>query len=289
MESQWKNDKHRKQWRMTLTNYCKPIAQTKVSKIDIHKILSVLQPIWQAKPETTSRLRGRIERVLDFATIHGWREGSNPALWRGNLKSILPARQRLSRGHHAAISFKDLPTLIQRLDEVETTSAKALMFLILTAARTGEVINASWDEIDEDEGIWTIPAHRMKASLEHRVPLTITASSILKSNKTETKFIFPGGRAQEPLSNMAMSNLLKRLGYNNITVHGMRSTFRDWVGDETSFPREIAEAALAHRIGDTTEQAYRRQDALNKRRRLMEAWEVFLMGQKTGNVIAIGV
>lgn len=288
MESQWRNDKHRKQWRMTLTNYCEPIGQTKVSQIDIHKILSVLQPIWQTKPETASRLRGRIERVLDFATIHGWREGSNPALWRGNLKSILPARQRLSRGHHSAISFKELPNLMHRLDGVETTSSKALMFLVLTAARTGEVTNAKWDEIDQNESVWTIPAHRMKASREHRVPLTTTAISVLKCSKIESEFLFPGGRPLKPLSNMAMSNHLKRLGYNDVTVHGMRSAFRDWVGDETNFPREIAEAALAHRIGDATEQAYRRQDALKKRRRLMEAWEAFLMGQATGNVIAIG-
>lgn len=208
-------------------------------------------------------------------------------MWRGHLKSVLPARQRLSRGHHAAIPYKELPKLIQRLSELKATSAQALMFLILTAARTGEIIEATWDEIDFEEQVWTIPADRMKASREHRIPLTDIPISILGESNKETRYIFPGAQSQKPLSNMAMSKLLKRLGYTDITVHGMRSAFRDWVGDETNFPRDVAEAALAHRIGDTTEQAYRRKDALSKRRRLMRAWEMYLFQHDFANVVKL--
>lgn len=285
MESQWRNEKHRKQWRMTLTEYCKPISALRVSEIDTPKILSVLQPIWQSKPETASRLRGRIERVLDFATIHGWREGTNPALWRGHLKSVLPARQRLSRGHHKAIAYNELPKLFEVLREDESTTSRALRFLILTAARTGEVLNATKAEIDPEKQVWTIPAERMKAGRIHRVPLSENALALTGEDVGENSYLFSNKKGSKPLSNMAMAQLLKRRGYDGITVHGMRSAFRDWVSEETSFPREVAEAALAHRVGDATEQAYRRGDALQKRRELMQAWEWYLNCMEPNDVV----
>ena len=287
MENQWRNEKHRKQWRMTLDVYCKPIAGKRVSEIDTHDVLTVLQPIWQTKQETASRLRGRIERVLDYAAIHGWREGVNPAMWRGHLKSVLPPRQKLARGHHSAISYRDLPILMGQLTEIETPSSSALQFLILTAARTSEVIRATWDEIDHEKGVWTVPAIRMKAGRDHRVPLSEQALSRLAISEGSSGHLFPGKQQGRPLSNMAMAQVLRRLGRQDITVHGMRSAFRDWVGEETNFPREIAEAALAHRIGDAAEQAYRRQDALEKRRVMMEAWSQYLSDDISDKVVAL--
>lgn len=287
MESQWRNDKHKKQWRMTLTEYCKPMASLPVSKIDTQHILSVLNPIWREKPETASRLRGRIERVLDYASIHGWRSGANPAVWRGHLKSVLPARQRLSRGHHAAINYKELPTLFAKLGGSEGQASRALRFLILTAARTSEVLGATHTEVDGDQKVWMVPADRMKAGKEHRVPLSDVALELTNGSNPSSNYIFNGSIKDKPLSNMAMSQLLKRLGYPNITVHGMRSAFRDWVGEETQFPREIAEAALAHRVGNAVEQAYRRKDGLEKRRTLMSAWESFLMRKDNGKVVQL--
>ncbi|SMC91992.1 Integrase [Fulvimarina manganoxydans] len=280
MESSWRNDKHRAQWRMTLTTYCEPIRRKRVSEIDTNDVLSVLTPIWTSKPETASRLRGRIERVLDYAKVKGWRSGENPALWRGHLKNILPARQRLSRGHHAAMPYDAVPSFMKRLRQSEAVAARALEFTILTAARSGETREAVWAEIDFDNAIWSIPAVRMKAGREHRVPLTKPALQILQ-NLHDTRIgdlVFPGQKRGRPLSVMAMDMLLRRLKVD-VTVHGFRSSFRDWAGEETSFAREVAEQALAHAVGDATERAYRRGDALQKRRELMEAWTAFLIAQ----------
>lgn len=287
MEGAWRNDKHRAQWRMTLTEYCRRLSGRLVSSVTTEDVLAVLKPIWQEKPETASRLRGRIERVLDFAAARGWRGAENPARWRGHLKSILPPRAKLTRGHHAAMPYSDVPAFMARLGQSEAMAARALEFLILTASRSGEVLGATWSEIDLEGRRWVLPAGRMKASREHRVPLTDHVLSILKPlyEARTSDFVFFGQRPKRPLSASAMEMLLRRLKVDQFTAHGFRSSFRDWAGDLSSFPREVAEAALAHRVGDATEQAYRRADALEKRRELMEAWERYCLIPPAGNVI----
>ena len=274
MEVQWRNEKHRAQWRMTLTKYAAPLREKRVSEIDTNDVLAVLTPIWTKIPETASRLRGRIERVLDYARARGWRSGENPALWRGHLKSVLPAPTKLSRGHHAAMPYADVPTFVARLREANSVSAKALEFVILTAGRSGEVREAVWDEFDLDAALWTIPGMRMKAGRIHRVPLVPRAVEILEymARIRVSDYVFPGQKPGRPLSLMAFEMQMRRLEADAFTVHGFRSAFRDWAGDQTNFPREVAEAALAHTVGDATERAYRRSDALDKRRALMEAW-----------------
>lgn len=288
MSSSWRNEKHRAQWKMTLTVYCKAIRPKRVSAIDTNDVLKVLTPIWMEKAETASRLRGRIERVLDFAKAKGWRSGENPALWRGHLRNILPARQKLTRGHHAAMPFVDVPAFVARLRESKAMAARALEFTILTAARSGETRGASWSEVDLKKAQWVIPAHRMKASREHRVPLSSRAVEILRElHELRTgDLVFPGQKKGRPLSVMAMDMLLRRMKVD-VTVHGFRSSFRDWCAEETSFPREVAEQALAHVVGDATERAYRRGDALAKRRKLMEAWEAYLAPTKKGSVLQL--
>jgi integrase len=290
MEGQWRNAKHRAQWRMTLTEYAGPISAMKVSKVGTDEVLKVLNPLWRSRPETASRLRGRIERVLDFAKAKGWRTGENPALWRGHLKSILPARQRLTRGHHAAMPYAQVPAFVEQLRGLAAMSARALEFLILTAARSGEVLEATWGEFDLDAGLWTVPAARMKAGKEHRVPLSKAALAIVQAlhEVRISDFVFPGHAKGKPLSNMAFAKLLERMSADQYTPHGFRSAFRDWAGDATSFPRDVAEQALAHRVGDPTELAYRRSDGLDKRRKLMAAWADYCDTRKGGNVIRMG-
>lgn len=281
MEGQWKNEKHRAQWRMTLgPAYCGPLLQKNVGTISTDDVLKVLTPIWSSKAETAARLRGRIERVLDFARARGWRTGENPAVWRGHLKSILPARQKLTRGHHAALPYTDVPHFVVDLRARSSMAARALEFLILTAARSGEVLGARWDEIDLEKSIWTIPAARMKAGRTHRVPLSTTAMALLQDllGELSSDYVFPGHKDGKPLSAMSMEMQLRRMNRHDITVHGFRSSFRDWAGEETNFAREVAEAALAHVVGDATERAYRRSDALEKRRILMEEWDCFVTG-----------
>ena len=277
--SEWRNDKHRAQWKMTLEIYAAPLRQRPVDEIDTDAILSVLQPIWQSKAETASRLRGRIETVIDAARARGYipRNEANPARWRGHLDKLLPKRAKLTRGHHAALPYDKMPAFIAQLRARDAITALALEFCILTAARSGEVLGAQWTEVDLEKKLWTVPAARMKAAREHRVPLSRRANEILKGlHATATDaFIFPGQKADKPLSGMAMEMLLRRMDMNGITVHGFRSAFRDWAGNDTDFARELAEAALAHVIGDHAEQAYRRGDALEKRRKLMDAWGEF--------------
>jgi integrase len=270
----FRNEKHKAQWRMTLSVYADPLRAKPVDKIDTADVLSVLRPIWQAKPETASRLRGRIERVLNAAKAKGYRTGENPAAWRGHLENLLPKPSRLSRGHHAAMRYKDVPDFVAKLRQREAVAGLALEFTILTAARSGEILGARWSEIDLDARVWTIPAERMKAARQHRVPLSEPVLAILgKVNEARvSSYVFPGQRADRPLSVMALEMLLRRMGIEDATVHGFRSAFRDWASNETAFPRELAEHALAHAIGDKAEQAYRRSDALEKRRRLMDAW-----------------
>ena len=262
--------------------YCAELRKLAISAVDTDAVLQVLTPIWQTKAETASRIRGRIERVLDFATVKGWRTGENPARWRGHLKNALPARQKLTRGHHAAMPYAEVPAYVKRLQSAEAMAARGLEFLILTASRSGEVLGAKWPEVDLEAAVWTVPAERMKAGKEHRVPLTPRAVVIIEALQ-ETKvndFIFPGERKDAPLSSMAFAMLIRRMKVEQYTAHGFRSAFRDWAGDETSFPRELAEAALAHRVGDETERAYRRSDALDRRRKLMVAWMDFCLSSK---------
>lgn len=286
---EWRNAKHRAQWRMTLTEYAKPLRGLPVDEVDTAAVLGVLRPLWQAKPETASRLRGRIEAVLDFAKAQGMRQGENPAAWRGHLALILPTRQRLTRGHHAAMAYADVPAFIEKLRERESMAVLSLEFLILTAARSGEALGARWDEVDLESKVWTVPATRMKAGREHRVPLSAPAMAILErlAAVRTCEFIFSGQTARKPLSPMAIAMVLRRSSVEAATPHGFRSSFRDWCGEETSFPREIAEAALAHVSGDSTERAYRRGDALQKRRALMEAWGAYCQPKQAGKVVSL--
>lgn len=287
-EVEWRNPKHRAQWRMTLGRYAEPLRSLPVDQIDTAAVLAVLKPLWLEKPETASRLRGRIEAVLDAAKAQGHRSGENPAAWRGHLSHLLPKRGKLKRGHHAAMAYQDVPAFMERLRAREAIATLALEFCVLTAARSGEVLGARWSEIDLTAKVWTVPAERMKAAREHRIPLSERALAILEklSEARTVDLVFPGQRAGKPLSGMAMEMVLRRMRLDDVTVHGFRSAFRDWAGNETHFPREIAEAALAHVIGDKAEQAYRRGDAIEKRRVLMEAWAQFL-SPKGAKVVAI--
>lgn len=283
-ESEWRNDKHRAQWVMTLERYCAPIRKKPVNEIGVDDVLLVLKPLWQRAPETASRLRGRIENVLDAAKVKGHRSGENPAIWRGNLEHLLAKRKKASKGHHPALPYSDIASLVTKLRARESISALALEFTILTAARSGETRGATWGEFDLKNKVWTVPASRMKAGVEHRVPLSARATAILTKLKdaSVSDCVFPntdGGM----LSDMALSMALRRIR-PGVTVHGMRSSFRDWCGNETPFPREVAEAALAHVLGGV-EAAYRRSDALEKRRALMDLWAQYCEPKEGGNVV----
>lgn len=288
-QGEWRNAKHAAQWAMTLTRYAAGLRDMPVNQIDVAAVLSVLQPIWQEKPETASRLRGQIEHVLDAAKAKGHWEGENPARWRGHLDKLLPKRQRLSRGHFDAMPYDGLPAFMENLREREGMAALALQFLILTAARSGEVYGARWTEIDLQAALWTIPAERTKAGREHRVPLSAAAMAVLErlAEGRTGDLVFPGAKTGSKLSSMAMEMLLRRMKVTGATVHGFRSSFRDWAGNETGFAREVAEAALSHVIGDKAEQAYRRGDALQKRRELMEAWANYCGGGFRDNDIPL--
>lgn len=286
----FRNDKHAAQWAMTLGDaYCKAIRSLPVNNVDTEAVLKVLQPIWQTVPETAARLRGRIENVLDAARAMGFRDGPNPAMWRGHLKALLPARQRLARGHHAALPYDDLPAFIAALRSRQSTAALALELAVLTASRSGEVLNATWDEFDLEKAVWTIPAKRMKAGKEHRIPLSARAVGILRDlpRLDQNPYVFPGNRKNKPLSSMSMTMQLRRMKRGAITVHGFRSTFRDWASEQTSFPHETCEHALAHRISDKAEAAYRRGDQFDKRRKLMDAWGAFCEPRRAATVIEL--
>lgn len=287
MGPQFRNAKHLDQWKMTLKVYAAPLRAKRVDEVSTADLLEVLKPIWLAKPETAARLRGRIERVLDAAKARGHRSGENPALWRGHLDKLLPKRRKLARGHHAAMPYGAVPAFVADLRKRDAMAARALEFTILTAARSGETFGATWKEIDLEAALWTIPAGRMKAGREHRVPLTSRAVNILTElaglGAHPDAYVFPGQREGRPLSIMAMDMILRRMKVD-VTVHGFRSSFRDWAGEETAFPRDVAEAALAHAVGDQTERAYRRGDALEKRRKLMAAWADFCEPKKPRSV-----
>lgn len=287
-EAEWSNAKHIAQWRMTIDVYAATLKPKAVSEITSDDVLAVLRPIWTEKPETASRLRGRIEQILDAAKAAKLRTGDNPAEWKGNLKPQLSKPKR-SNGHHGAMAYAAVPAFIARLREQPGLAAFALEFAILTAARSGEALGAKWDEIDIEEEVWTVPADRMKGKREHRVPLSDRAMAILgEVGKFKTNdFVFPGRRATAPLSSMALAMILRRMKVEDATPHGFRSSFRDWCGDKTTFPREVAEAALAHAIGDKTEGAYRREDALAKRRKLMEAWSAYCEPRPASAVVSM--
>ena len=287
--SGWRNPKHRAQWEMTLKTYCEAIRAKPVETIDTEAVLSVLKSLWERAPETASRLRGRIETVLDAAKARGFigQNEANPARWRGHLDKLLPKRGKLTRGHHAAMPYADVPAFLAELRKRPAIAARALEFCILTAARSGEVLAARWDEIDVDAKVWTVPAGRTKAAREHRVPLSDKALAILREMDAARtgEHVFPGRNPKKPLSGMAFEMLLRRIG-SPYTAHGFRSSFRDWAGNETHFPRELAEHALAHVIGDKAEQAYRRSDALARRRELMDAWARHCEAAAGENVVA---
>jgi integrase len=274
----WRNTKHHQQWQNTLKTYCSPVfGKLPVQAADIPLVLKVLEPVWSKKPETASRLRGRIEAILDWAKARGLRTGENPARWRGHLDHLLPARAKVRRvKHHASLRYSEICTHLEALRCQKGVAAKALEFLILTAARTGEVLGAHWEEMDLPAKVWTIPASRMKAGREHRVPLSAAAVSILKEMQSvrQNPFVFPGGRRAQ-LSNMALLMVLRRMKRSEITAHGFRATFRTWAAERTNFAREVVEAALAHMVANKVEAAYQRGDLFDKRRRLMVAWAEF--------------
>jgi integrase len=274
----WKNDKHIKQWRATLDTYAYPvIGALPVASVTIAHILTVLEPIWSVKTETASRLRGRIESVLDWAKVRGYRDGENPARWRGHLDKTLPARNKVQKvEHHAALPYGEIGSFMSDLRKRDGISARALEFSILCASRSGEVRHASWAEIDLVGKIWTIPAVRMKAGREHRVPLSDDAAALLRGAPRidGSEFVFPAPRGGA-LSDMALTAVLKRMKRGDLTQHGFRSTFRDWAGETTSYPREVIEHALAHQLADKAEAAYQRGDLLAKREKLMADWAKF--------------
>ena len=299
----FKNPKHEASWRRAIgaprvtkrregsswvdgkliPSFADKLRSKRVDEITSDDVLAVLNPLWSTRHETASRLRGQIAQVLDAAKAAGHRTGENPAAWEGNLKHRLAARRKLTHGHRAALPYMDLPAFVAALRARPANSAKALEFMILTAARSGEVLGATWSEFDLDAKLWTVPAARMKGRREHRVPLSGAAMDVvmamaLGSNRQSDAYVFPGLLAKRPTSDATVMRLIRRMGYPTITAHGFRSAFRDWAGDATSYPRDIAEQALAHSVGNEVELAYRRSDALERRRKMMESWAAFCTG-----------
>lgn len=274
-EASWRNGKHRQQWENTLKTYAYPvIGDIPVRDTTVQHILKVLEPIWSSKSETASRVRMRIEAVLDSAKLMGWRAGDNPAVWRGGLEAALPPISRVKRvRHHPAMPWQDIAGFLPKLKTREGISPRALEFLILTAARSGEVRKARWDEIDLETGLWIVPMEKMKAQREHRVPLSEAAKALLTAMPRfgDCVWVFPGAGGQ-PMSDMSLSAVLKRMELGQYTVHGFRSTFRDWAAEKTHHHPEIVEMALAHSVTNKVEAAYRRGDMLAKRRDLMNDW-----------------
>jgi integrase len=282
MRPSWKNVKHAQQWQNTLDKYCTPIADLPVDKIDSYLVMQCLEPIWAVIPETASRIRGRMEKILDWSRVNGYREGENPARWSGHLDQSLPRKTKIRtvKGH-ASMPYTELPQFWPVLNLLQGLGARALEFTILTACRTSEVLNAKWQEIDEPSQIWTIPAERMKAGKEHRVPLSNATLSLLNALKNQQRgdLIFPGQKRNHSLSNMTMLKVLQRLEHA-YTPHGFRSTFRTWISEKTNHVHEVAEAALAHTIGDKVVAAYQRGDLFEKRRQLMMEWSNFVNSHK---------
>ena len=289
----WRNPKHRAQWRNTLETYAHPhMGNLPVGELGTEHVLAALEPIWRTKPETAARVRGRIESVLDYATARDWRSGENPARWRGHLANLLPARGKVAPvQHHAALPWGEIADFLTALRGQAGISARALEYAILTAARSGEAFGARWGEVDLLGKVWTVPAARMKAGREHRVPLSAPALALLgemaklRTVDSSEAFIFPGAVVGRPLSIMAMTMALRRMKRGDLTVHGFRSTFRDWAAERTNFPRDVAEMALAHAVGDKVEAAYRRGDLFQKRQQLMDAWAKHCEATKLGGEV----
>lgn len=275
-KTSWRNAKHATQWQATLESYAFPaFGNVSIADIDVTLVLKALEPIWSGKNETARRLRGRIEAILDWAAARNMRSGDNPARWRGLLMHLLPRRSKaLAVKHHPALAYARTGEFMAALRQQQGAAARALEFLILTAARTSEVTGANWREINLGAAMWIVPAERIKAGKEHRVPLSAPALALVQAmaRLRQGEFVFPGGRAGRPLTNMAMAGVLRRMGHSEITVHGFRSSFRDWAAERTNYPREVAEMALAHAVGDKVEAAYRRGDLFEKRRRIMAEW-----------------
>lgn len=291
----WRNEKHAAQWESTMKTYVYPvIGNLSAQVIDTGLVLKVLEGIWATKTETAGRLRGRIESVLDWATVRGYRKGDNPARWRGNLATLLPAQSKVQKiNHHPALPYDELPEFLEKLRKQGGQGARALELLILTATRTGETLGATWSEIDLNNALWIIPADRMKGGREHRVPLSTAAVAIFEAQKKVSAaddFIFPSRRKGIRLSDNVLRKVMQRMKCDDQTPHGFRSTFRDWAAERTNYPREVAEACLAHAIGDKVEAAYRRGDFLEKRRRLMGEWAKFCLSPKTkGEILQLRV
>jgi integrase len=280
----WKNDKHRAQWHSTLKTYVYPvIGQLPVKTVDTSHVMQILEPIWMTKPETGSRLRGRIEVILSWAKVRGYREGENPAQWRGHLDHLLPAKGKVRKVvHHAALPYSEMPTFISRLRSHTSATARALEFLILTNTRTSETLKATWSEIDLERRLWIIPGSRMKADKEHRVPLSSRAVEVVVelAEIRCNDYVFPGMKLGRPFSENALLMLLRRMGYEQgyATGHGFRSTFKDWVSECTNLSMDASEIALSHKVANAVEAAYRRGDMFEKRREMMEAWSAFCAG-----------
>ena len=292
----WRSAKHRDQWRATLKTYAYPVFGTlSVQAVDVALVMKVLEPIWGTRTETASRVRGRIESVLDWAAARGYRLGENPARWRGHLQNLLPRRSKVQKvEHHPALPYGEIGAFMVDLRRQEGTAASALEFVILTACRAGEVIGARWGEFNIEEVLWTIPPERIKSDRQHRLSLSPAALTIINAmQEVHTTgqgdgFVFPGGKRARPLSDTALRAVLKRMGRGDLTVHGFRSTFRDWAAERTNYPREAAEMALGHAVADKVEAAYRRSDLFQKRRRLMVEWARFChSGAKAGEVVAL--
>lgn len=277
MSHAWRNAKHEAQWVSTLATYASPvIGPLAVRDIELSHVVRILEPIWTTKTETAARLRGRIESVLDWCAVRGYRQADNPARWKGRLDKLLPKPAKVAkRAHFSALPWREMGVFMTELRSREGIGARAVQFAILTAARSGEVRGARWSEFDLQAGTWTIPGARMKAGKEHRVPLSDQALAVLESMPRGDDFVFPGSRQGAMLSDMSLTAVLRRMGHADITVHGFRSAFRDWAAEATNYPREVAEMALAHAIGNDVEAAYRRGDLFEKRRRMMRDWAKF--------------
>jgi integrase len=288
----WGSAKHATQWEKTVATYCYPVfGSLAVQDIDTSLVMRVLEPIWSTKAVTAGRLRSRIEAILDWATVREYRKGENPARWRGHLNKLLPKLGKVRKvKHFPALRYAEIGEFMASLRAQEGMSARALEYLILTAARTGEVIGARWDELDLEAHTWTIPVSRTKTGREHRVPLSPAAVAVIEEMRkvAQNDFVFPGAKRDQPISDMRMFDLLRRMGRGDLTVHGFRSTFRDWTAEMTNYPREVAEMALAHVVEGKVEGAYRRGDLFEKRRRLMDEWAQYCATSiRAGEIVPI--
>jgi integrase len=292
-ETEWTNAKHRREWATTLSRYVYPVlGGLPVATINTPLVLKVVKPLWEHAPETASRVRGRIENVLGWATVHHYRTGDNPARWRGLLEHALPARAKIAKvKHHAALPYAQAGAFMAKVRRDTRVAARCLEFIMLTAVRVSEANVATWNEIDFANRIWTVPAERMKADKEHRVPLSSAAIAVLEAMRAirQSDYIFPGQRNAHAVGANSVLRFAKEAAGINITTHVLRSTFRDWAAERTSFPREVAEMALAHAIPDAVEAAYRRGDLFDKRRKLMDAWAAYCAKVETdaGKVVAL--